>query len=128
MQGSFAWLRPIERLIFRRDTKDLADADSQTLKKIFYFRTVVFIPVMLFVTILASQPLKHIGFNRYAPFNSVFPTTYDQKHPASAKPAGLAPAVIPDGDPRKVKGPRCEIGKGTAVPVHPAGGASHVQK
>ncbi len=127
-RGSFAWLRPIERLIFRRDTKDLADADSQTLKKIFYFRTVVFIPVMLFVTILASQPLKHIGFNRYAPFNSVFPTTYDQKYPESAKPAGLAPAVIPDGDPRKVKGPRCEIGRGTTVPVHPAGGASHVQK
>ena len=114
-RGGFAWLRPLEKLIFRRNTGDLKDENYRTLGKILYFRTVMFLPVMIVAVILCGAPVRHMGYNRYAPFNSVFPSNYDQKFPASAKPAGLGPVSVTDDDIRKIKGPRCEDCKGKSV-------------
>ena len=125
-RGSFTWLRPLEKLIFRRNTSDLSAADIRTIGKLLYFRTVIYIPVMVIVTLLFVQ-IPTPGFNRYAPFNNVFPAKSDQQFPTSSKPAGLVPVSLSDQDIRKVKGPRCEIKNGKSIVVESAGGDIHVQ-
>ena len=125
-RGSFAWLRPVEKLIFRRDTNNLLVDDLWKLRKVLYFRTIVFIPIMVITTLLFAAVPKQIGYNRYAPFNNVFPKKYDQQFPVSAKPVGLGPVIITNDDPRKVCGPRCAAEKsGTGKPI---GGENNVQK
>jgi len=117
-RGSFAWLRPAEKLLFRRNTADLNKEDIRGVGRILYFRTAAFIPVMVITTLLVATVPKQIGFNRFAPFHNVFPKKFDQLYPASAKPAGLGPVVLADDDPRRVKGPRCTPGRsGTPLPV-----------
>ncbi len=119
-RGSFAWLRPLEKIFFRRSTSDLKKESNQGVGRIFYFRTVAFIPVMVITTILVATIPKQIGYNRYAPFHNVFPKKYDQLFPASAKPAGLGAVVLADDDPRRVKGPRCGTTP-VGTPQSPAG-------
>lgn len=125
-RSSFAWLRPLEKIIFRRDTKNMVNDDLRKVGKVFYFRTAVFIPIMVITTVLFATIPKQIGYNRYAPFNNVFPKNYDQKFPASAKPAGVGSVVLNNDDIRKVKGPRCAVSK--KVSVQKEGGKSDVGK
>ena len=127
-KGSFAWLRPLEKIVFRRDTENLSDADNGKLGRVLYFRAVLFVPIMVATVMLCSAPLKFIGFNRYAPFNSVFPSHWDEMYPASARPAGMPSVSIADSDMRKVNGPRCEIGKGKSAPCHWKENVNHVGK
>ena len=108
-RASFAWLRPLEKLIFRQPTGDLSGADMHRIGRIFYFRTVIFIPIMMLTSFVFAAPAEKLLGNRYAPFNNVFPSTFDQDYPTSRKPPGMDSVVITDNDVRKVKGPRCKI-------------------
>jgi hypothetical protein len=107
--GGFKWLRPLEKLIFRKNTLDMSGMDLWKVRRVLYFRTVVFIPIMLVTTLLFAAIPKEVGFNRFAPFNNLFPKSYDQQFPASARPAGAPSVVLPDNDVRKVKGPRDKV-------------------
>jgi uncharacterized membrane protein len=108
-RGGFKWLRPLEKLFFRNNTMKMADIDLWKVRRVLYFRTVVFLPIMIASTIMVSAIATTGSSNRYAPFNNVMGANYEKQYPASARPAGAPHVVLPDNDIRKVKGPRNKI-------------------
>ena len=105
-RGGFGWLRPVERLIFRTDTAEMSNLDIRRVGHVLYFRAVVFIPIMIITTLTFAAIPKKIGFNRFAPFENVFPNNYDERFPASARPDGAEPVVLTQDDVRKITMPR----------------------
>ncbi len=72
-QKGFRGLSTIERLIFQTNTLDLSTTPLRTIRKIFYFRLMVFLPVFYVVLMLAAGFVVAEFTNNFGPFDSVFP-------------------------------------------------------
>ena len=108
-RGGFRWLERIERIIFRRNTMNMTDMNLWKLRKILYFRTVIYIPIMIITTMVVAGIPTHYWHNRYAPFNNILGREFDKQFPAHLKAQGSPQVVMTSDDIRRINKPRSEV-------------------
>lgn len=76
LQKGFSWLKGVENRIFKFDTMDLSDKSYRKIAHVFYFRLLVYLPLMSTATIATSLLVNLLFLNNTGPFDSVFPNSW----------------------------------------------------